>query len=414
MTIARPTIKHIFELQLVLFIIGLFFSQFILSAVTGTLVITAFVAYMSNRNSNPFDWKRYLKDYQYVALSLIFVAVVISGVNSSNTGEWLHQVKMKVIFLVLPWAFYYMQLYYRIDYMKYLYIFVAVAAVSTIPIVYNYAMDFDALTKKLGQGQAIPTKIDHIIYSLILAFSGVSSCILWYLRKHKTTWQSLVWLVLGLYLISVLHVLAVRSGLFTFYASSILTLIGFIIYSRKYIWGVTLLAIIMTGPIAAYYLVPSVHKKLNYMKYDYDMYSKGDASNYSDSGRIYSLQAGYALWKESPILGTGIGDLKEACSAKYKQLFSWENNLKLYPHNQYLFVLAGMGVLGFLFFVFGLCTPMVVNRNYANIFVVNLYLFFLCSFIVNNTFERSVGFSFFCFCLLIVLRPSSMQKKEEL
>lgn len=403
----QPTdkVKLVFQFWMLLFVVGLFYSQFLLSVSTGLMVCTAIFSCFKDRALQKFNWQEYFHTYAYSGLSLIFIAVFISGLWSSDLTEWLHHCKMKLIFLFLPWSYYVIHKNTGINFEKFLFLFIAICTISTFPVLIHYLLNFGELTKALGQGQPIPTPINHIIYSLYLAYTILVLSSYWIQQESKKSSKHILIGVGIIYLILVIHILAVRSGLAIFYASSILLIFIYILKSKKYLTGFIITTILLISPIVAYKTIPSIHKRAGYMMYDINMYLSGNATNYSDSGRLYSLKVGFTLWKENALLGTGIGDLKRRCAEKYKLLYNWENERTLYPHNQYLFILAGTGLLGFILFVLGLGIPLAAYSNYKDINILILYLVFLMSFLVNNSFERSVGFSFFIFILLILMKP---------
>jgi len=158
--------------------------------------------------------------------------------------------------------------------------------------------------------------------------------------------------------------------------------------------------------------LPSLKKKLNYVSWDLNQFRTGKGLNYSDSERIYSLSAGIEIFKESPITGIGIGDLKSACKKIYTTRYQKE--LDHYPHNQYLFVLAGMGLIGFLFYAFAFLGPLVVLRGRYDPYFLSLYAVVIISGLAENTLERTFSIGFYLFfvgaSLCYLYRPWVQQK----
>ena len=116
---------------------------------------------------------------------------------------------------------------------------------------------------------------------------------------------------------------------------------------------------------------------------------------------MYSLE----LWKSHPILGTGVGDLKDDLIQFYQQK-GWQSNRFLYPHNQYVrdllcFGLIGLGInfLSYLFLIFN-------NKNYKRPYFLGLMTFFLLSFLVETTLDTNFGVSLYAVGLsLLVKKP---------
>ena len=257
--------------------------------------------------------------------------------------------------------------------------------------------NLEQVTALLGKGQSVETPVDHIKYSLFLAFAIISSFVLAFRKEFKKPaikFPSSVYLLISLYLFIFLHFLAVRSGLVVAYLVGCLAIANEIRIQKKLMLAIPLIAIVSLIPIGSYLLIPSVKAKIGYMLYDFNKYRQGQGSNYSDSERIHSIKAGLQLFSENKILGTGIGDLQEECSDLMAQKLGRQTNK--YPHNQFVFMLSGIGIVGFLLFCLSFFYPWSLFRSENWLFVfLGLLLFF--SFWVENTLERSYSIAFFCF-----------------
>ena len=84
------------------------------------------------------------------------------------------------------------------------------------------------------------------------------------------------------------------------------------------------------------------------------------------------------LWKEYPILGTGVGDVYDDINKEYKEIEqSFLQRAKYGSHSQFLEVLLATGITGFLsmlWFLGVLLASFVIKRNYMGI---TLFLIFL-------------------------------------
>jgi len=74
----------------------------------------------------------------------------------------------------------------------------------------------------------------------------------------------------------------------------------------------------------------------------------------------------------------------------------------LMPHNQFLFVLAGVGILGLSLFLLALLIPLFYRSAYRHPFFLGFYLIFLCAFMVEHTIENAVGVGSFLLFLLLI------------
>jgi O-antigen ligase len=191
------------------------------------------------------------------------------------------------------------------------------------------------------------------------------------------------------FLFLVLHFLAIRAGIVLVYIGGLAICMHYFLRQKKnFLGGLTVLAFLVL-PIVAYKTIPSFTKKINYSLYDFKQYQQGEGLNFSDSERMFGYEAALRLIQNQPILGTGIGDLKSEMKSSYKE--NLDMGLSKYPHNQYLFFLTGLGLLGLSFVLFALFYPIwkVGYREYF-LFVLLQILFFI-SFMVENVLERSFG-----------------------
>jgi len=283
------------------------------------------------------------------------------------------------------------------------YLFNIVVAFSALIVGFNYWMDFESITKKIGMGQSIPTPTNHIRYSLLLAFSILSGTALWwkgFFLKYK--WERYFILALSLIPLIMIHVLSVRSGLLVLYISILFLSLRFMFLSKKYLLGMVLIFGLFLTPYLAYKTLPSLQKKVGYMLYDFDEFKKGNIKNLSDGERFTSMMVGVKVGNENPLIGVGVGDLKQVTAAVYKKDFPNISKPKL-PHNQFISVYAGTGILGLLVFLFAFFFPLWYQQNYRNVLLTILHVIIFFSFFIENTIETAVGVAFYSLFLMLGL-----------
>ncbi len=382
------------DFWVLILLIGLVSSKALLAIGMGGFAVTALYAYLKNRPTTDSPLGPFLFPM------LIFAVTLWSGVHSDNTGVWLDFIAKKSPFLILPLAFYAVRDNMQEKYLTHLAIFVIVTSLISLAVLTNYLMNFDAINIDLSKGKALNTPIDHTEFSIFVAYAAIVSLFLYLEPQHRIlkVGSKSTFLLLSIFLTLFIHILAVRSGLIVYYLSMGL-LLGYHFWrQKKYKLLVGLLAGLILLPTIAINVVPSLKKKVGYMRWDLKQYSEGKGSSYSDSERLYSLKAGWEIFKQQPVLGTGIGDLKDECQAIYQRDLG--RTLEHYPHNQYLFVLAGMGVLGFLLYAVSLFGPLVFFRGTYTPYFLGLILVVLLSGLVENTVERTYSIGFYLFFAL--------------
>lgn len=317
--------------------------------------------------------------------------------------DWFHHVKMKLPFLILPLAFFNLPAINKRTYHLLHYLFSVLLFLAAIPPLVNYLIHFNEFQEAIGQGKSIHLPVQHIKFSLFYAF-GIISMIILYRNDFVYKWhfeRKIQLLLIGLSVI-VLHFLAVRTGIVVFYFTLffLATIEGII--RRKWNSLVIVMIMLFIVPTISYYAIPSFYQKVNYMMWDYDKYLLKEGKGYSDSERLESITVGIEILKENLVFGTGIGDLKDECTKKYTLLLGPEKHV-LYPHNQYLFIASGLGLLGLLaFFIFMLAPYLYFLKSMHPLFL-SLGLVTFSAFFIDNLLERSVGVGFYAFFLSLGL-----------
>lgn len=394
----------IVDIVLVLFIISIFYSKFLLSVSMILLVLAALVKVRDGRIVGlSFNLRGFIRDHRYSALTLVFFGVCLSGVVSSDIGNWIHHVKMKLPFLLMPIAFFGLPRISTQRFVRFMLIFIGCSFISSMPVLINYISHFEEVNNEISRGGAIPVPIHHIRYSIVISFAVMASIImaLEYRKVLKSKVLLVALIAIGIYLFSFIHVLAVRTGIIVLYACIVFLIFRYVVTHKKYMMALIALGALALVPIIVYNAVPSIKKKVGYMLYDMDRFMEGGGQNYSDGGRIYSLKVGLDVFKEHPILGAGIGDLKDVCAEKYVLGLEQSAQYAKYPHNQFVFTLAGCGVIGLLIFLWGFYFPFFKSWGLLDPFIWGIYIMFSLSFLVDDSLEMSVSTAFFLIMLLV-------------
>lgn len=326
---------------------------------------------------------------------LVFLAYVISGLYSENLASWTHSLQIKLPFVFLPFAFFLLPKV-NFEMWRRLHLWLlAVLLIAAIPVVMQALMNYGFYLDKISKGQAIDTPIEHVKYSMMNAYGMAIGY--WMISSKKIKNFSSEEKVIGicsLALFVYLHFLSVRTGLLIGYASIIYIGAYQLIDIKRTRGLLAAISLVLIMPLLSYVFVPSFKAKVGYVLYDWKMSGEG----YSDSERIITAKAGWQIFKSTPVFGTGIGDLKEECIRYYRDSLGLEQ-LDKYPHSQFLYVLAGTGVIGFLIFFSGWFYPFWGNFHHVPLLL--LYLNYSLSFFVENSLERSFSVSFFlCFALI--------------
>ena len=74
-----------------------------------------------------------------------------------------------------------------------------------------------------------------------------------------------------------------------------------------------------------------------------------------------------------------------------------EHKSRYISHNQYVTVLTGTGITGFLIFLFALVYPVIKNRGYRSYLFMTFFITALLSMFNEDTLETNTGICFFAF-----------------
>ena len=392
--------------------IALVFSmRFLISVSMIALIVLAVFRWDSTqafplrfRNTIKAFLKKARQNRVFLVVTLPFLLVLLSSLYSSDVDYTLERLRIKLPFLLLPFVFLVMPSLSKKTYYSLYYLFLVLLTAACIYTGINYLLHYDQIIEGMRMGQAIPTIGNHIRFSLMLALAILGGALLWH---HQFFWKrrSERWLILAmtLFLFAFIHILSVRSGLLVLYLSIAFLAGRYIWLQKQWIMGSLVLAGLFLLPWGAYQLIPSFKAKIDYSRHDLSMYLKDEGAMYSDAERLISLQVGWEIAKENLLVGVGAGDLRQEVKDRFSAQHPDFSTYKM-PHNQFMTILAGTGILGLAFFIFAFFYPLFYQKNFRNglFFTFHIILFF--SFLVENTIENAVGIAFYLLFLLIGLK----------
>jgi len=387
-------------LSCLVLIIGFLTSRVLLSIGMIMLVIVALANPDLKSNA-----KAFFKQYDLILVTGFFMLVVISGFYSDNTGYWLERVRIKLPLLALPFAFHTLKKFYRSQLLCLLYAFLATIACGSLLSVAFLLADPKGMIEQYHQGGVLFTPINHIRFSLMVAFAIMTGIFLavekWY---WKYRWETGMVVLITLFLFVYLHVLAVRSGLVTFYLALIAYVLHFFFTRKKYLLGALAIVLILLIPVAAYQLSPTLQRKIDYMSYDLQMYLEGHSKTaYSDTRRLQSIELGIRAGNVQPITGQGYGDVRDVIFQFYDQHYpEVDAKQRLLPHNQFVFVYACLGLIGVAWFSVMILFPLLWRKRYRNSLFLVFHVIVVASFFVEATIEGQIGTAYYIFFFLLL------------
>lgn len=399
--------EGLFLFLLVLLLFSLVYSRYLLSVSMLGLMGTLFLKEGPGLRFGLQGWRRAVQQLRArpapAAMMVFFGIVLIGGLYATETGYWLERLRIKLPLVGLPLAFAAGPALRRHQLAGLLYFWVGMLVLTCLGVGVNYVLHFEEIQEGIKRGQAIPVPTNHVRFSLMMALGVVAAGWLW-LRRFSFRYRWEPWLLggCGVFLFLFMHLLAVRSGLAVLYATlGFLALRGAWI-SRRWWLGAGALALLLGLPLLMYLTLPSFQAKVGYVMWDLKMHLQGKGESYSDSERITSLQVGWEIFRENPWLGVGPGDLKAKVYRRYAEKFGPDKR-PFMPHNQWLSIAAGSGLLGLVLALAAFFYPLFYRGNYRHLLLLSFHLILFLSFMVENTIENAVGVGLYASFLLMLL-----------
>ena len=393
------------NLGLFLLLTGLFFSRFALSAGMAVLVGSA-VVHCCKRGIRQFELEKPLLVY-----TSVFLMYLVTGFYSEDKQFFTERIRVCLPFLLLPFAFSLQMLDKEKKWSLWLFYYLLLASVTTIWSTISYFLVYDSIGLFTENGTLLPTPINHVRYSLMVAFAIFVGIHLFFNFGFKHWSGKFFILLLVAFLILYLHFLAVRGGIVGFYLSMVFIGLREIIARKKMrhsIVAVSILAISLTS----FGLIPSFQKKFQVTCQSVSsMLQKREIENTSDNGRVKSVEAGINVGISNLWTGVGMGDVKNEVVKYYREDSSDWASRELLPHNQFVFVFAAAGLPGLIWFTFAVLYPIFYYRFWRYNLIMGFNLIMLSSFLFDHTLETQIGVGFYLvFQLMLIQMTKPVQR----
>lgn len=362
------------------------------------------------RKSTPQYGTNFFRNKSFLALSIPFLLVFISGLWSDDLRYWLSRVQLRLPFLLIPFAFSQIPPLSKKQIQGLLLAFLGIISINLLLVLINYAFDFDNINTKIGQGTAMPFLKMHITFSVMAAFAVCAGIELWLSRFFiRYKWEKPLIAFLTVFTFIGLHIIAVRTGLIALYLCLILRGGILIFQNRQYILGFSSLILLLAIPLAAYQFVPSFQQRVNYAVWDFEQYKMGDPDNKSDSERLISLKMGGQIFSDNKIWGVGYGDILQKSERFYTE--HYPNLTAKLPHNQWLLTAMGLGLMGLLASIVAFFLPLLEQQRFRNFTFAGLHLLIFVFCMTDIPFEGTFSLVFYSFFASLFLNVDAINEK---
>ncbi len=349
-------------------------------------------------------------------LSFIFISVIplLSDIIMEGFEFYKHRGIMKLLLILYPAFFFCLKPDIQVL-QRFMLGFIILMFFSSCFSLFYYFKDYDDMFITYKQSRVVRTLSlgDHIRIS----WATVVSCVmaLYYIyncssggKKNVALWIYIVFQILFL------HILGSKTGLIILYITAAL----FLIYRFNFVnkWVVVFL-IFLTGllPYMAYKTIPSFEQRVNFVKYDFEHYSKGlYREGLSDAIRFYSLKAGKAIINEHPWFGVGFSRLQNQTNEWFKkQMPQISKESYFLPSSQIVIYWAAGGVFCLLVFLFHLLYPFFEVKLRGNKWFMMFFIPAALSFTYETHLEGQLPLFFYGFIVsffwYLGLKPKNLK-----
>jgi O-antigen ligase len=386
--------------------VSMIFSPFLLSVGMWLIIVAALWEIKRVGRSFGASIQKLVDHRAFLMITLLFWVFALSFFGSEDKGFWLARTRIRIPFLVLPWAFANLPVLGFRRYAALIYVFVLVLVLFTAGSLLNFALDPDTILSGLGEGQPVPVPRNHIRFSLMIVLAIVSGG--WLVGKADY-WSSRMernWFAGALiFLFLAVHILSVRSALIALYAALGFSVFRFLFLTKNWKVGILALVLLVLAPVIALNTVGSLKQRVAYMLYDWQHFRSAEGGeSYSDSERFISLDVGARIWLDNKVMGVGVGDLEQETQRYTSNFHPFYAETPKLPHNQFIYILAGTGLIGLMVSLLALLYPLTIaTYRKFYLFIVFQVIVFV-SFLVEYTLETSIGAAFYLFYMLWWMR----------
>lgn len=333
---------------------------------------------------------------------LFFFVLIVSIFYSSNINEAQKTLLRQISFLLFPLVIFYFLQFKKKDLVIFSKLFVLANALSVIFLIYHISKT-DSILNIINDGFNFRSLINKKSYKVwhpayIALFILTSQFLIikniFYLKRLD---KKIVSIVLLLFFSFFLFMLNARSAIYSF-----ILVIPFFIFLQLKSKKQRLIFIIILIPISGLlYYILATNFSLNYrlilqLEKIYHWFVYDEILKIGIDIRYYINICNMDVFKESPLLGHGVGDVKYLLRNCYLDNEFNKPFLKgLNSHNSYFYLLLSGGILALFSFLFLIMNNLFVSFKQNNYLYIAILCTLMIVFISENYLVRFKGILFF-------------------
>jgi hypothetical protein len=160
----------------------------------------------------------------------------------------------------------------------------------------------------------------------------------------------------------------------------------------------------------------SMKKRFYELVWDITEYQHGaNINGHSFSMRLHYWEVALSQIKKKWLFGYGIGGVNQSMQEGYTSFKTQlDKNWQLRPHQQFLTITLGLGLVGLLFFITSLIYPMMVLRKQLPVIYFVFMVLTLVSFLFEDTLETIAGICFYAVFNSVMLSYIYFNSKQNI
>lgn len=341
---------------IVIMLTALFVSRTALSAAMILFVVVSFLhtdikKHVLHFLSSPVLW----------GMSLLFFLPLVSGLWTEDKKEWMNMLRIKSPLLFLPLAFAGPIQFSKRQWAWLGYIFIALVTAGTLWSMFYYVPNAAAINESYLRAKTMitPLENDHVRFSWLASTAILIAGFIWVSIREKNKGVAWSLVIVIVWLVIFLHILAARTGLFSFYVIAAGVALWLAVKKLKWAYAIAVMTLLLALPLVAYKVFPTFQNRVKYFVHETGYFMK---TNYwpgsNDAVRVISFKAGWNVMNEHPVTGVGFGDILAETKKWYDEHYiEMLGEDKIYPGSEWLMYGAGCGWPGLLLFTAVMIIP---------------------------------------------------------
>lgn len=337
--------------------------------------------------------------FAYTALSIFY---------TSDTDQYLTEVRVKLPFLMIPigMSLPVIQPHKR---RSILYIFITAVLFTGIVSLLNYFLHFSEYNELLTHSKPIPIawELNHIYFGVLISLAAnILAFDLLNAAGKGWNYKAGLELTAFLVLLIVLHTITARTGLLCFYGGLTAVVAWFIIKQKKILAGIIISLAAVALLYGSLHYMPSLKNRISNTREDLSTYyNHQDVNNYSMAKRFVALKTAMHIFYRHPVFGVAPADIGQEMQEQniHEKNGLEGDNLRMEPHNQFVETLVTMGIIGFALLILIFLYPVFTLKQEHFYLILLLVCYFLASQ-VEDVLERQVGITAFALFYILFSR----------